>query len=182
MKDTHEITDLAHLKLLSDPLKLSLLQAFAEEPRTTRQVADGLGENITKLYRHVDALHDAGLLEVVDETQKRGTVERTFRAVARRFEVDHALFADGDDGAAAKAIRDAFRATEAEVLESLQNTEAEDYRKAIFMRLRCKASPERIREMRESLEAWLEEAQEDDEGEATEEFGALLAFYPLSDS
>ena len=67
MKDTHRISDLSDLKLLSDPLKLSLLQAFAEGPRTTRQVADDLGEKVTKLYRHVDALHEAGLLEVVAE-------------------------------------------------------------------------------------------------------------------
>ena len=158
MKDTHKITDLADLKLLSDPLKLSLLQAFAEGPRTTRQVAGDLGENITKLYRHVDALHDAGLLEVVSEQQKRGTVERTFRAVARRFEVDHALFADTGDDTAAATVRDALRATESEVLDSLRNYETEDHRKAMFVRVRCKASPERIREMQEALNAWVEAA------------------------
>lgn len=180
MKDTHKISDLAHLKLLSDPLKLSLLQAFAEGPRTTRQVADDLGEKITKLYRHVDALHEAGLLEVVAEQQKRGTVERTFKAVARRFEVDHELFADAGDDAAAATIRDALRATETEVLDSLRNYETEDHRKAMFLRIRCKASPERIKEMQESLNAWIEAAQEDDDGEETEEIGALIAFYPLA--
>lgn len=180
MKDTHKISDLSDLKLLSDPLKLSLLQAFAEGPRTTRQVADDLGENITKLYRHVDALHEAGLLEVVSEQQKRGTVERTFRAVARRFEVDHALFADASDDTAVATIRDALRATETEVLDSLRNYEDEDHRKAMFVRVRCKATPERIAELQESLNAWIEAAQEDDDGEGTEEIGALIAFYPLA--
>lgn len=179
MKDSHKITDLAHLKLLSDPLKLSLLQVFADGPGTTRQAADELGENITKLYRHVDALHDAGLLEVVEERQKRGTVERTFQAVARRFEVDHALFADSDDDTAAQTIRDTLRAVEDEVLDSLSKVDSDDDHKAIFMRLRCKASPERIKQLHESLNAWLEEAQEDDEGDEFEEVGALVAFYPL---
>ena len=120
------------------------------------------------------------MLEVVDERQKRGTVERTFQAVARRFEVDHALLADGGEDTAAKTIRDTFRSVETEVIESLKNVEEEDYRKAIFMRLRCKGSPERIRQMQESLNAWLEEAQEDDEGDEFEEVGALIAFYPAA--
>ena len=47
MKETHTITDLADLKLLSDPLKLSILQSFAEDAKTTRQVAGELNENIT---------------------------------------------------------------------------------------------------------------------------------------
>ncbi|MFQ5983022.1 MAG: helix-turn-helix domain-containing protein [Woeseiaceae bacterium] len=100
MKNTHRIKDLQQVRLLADPLKLQLLQAFAESAKTTKQVAAELGESVTKLYRHVDALHDSGLLEVVEEKQKRGTIERTFRAVARRFEVDHSLFADeaGDEG------------------------------------------------------------------------------------
>jgi predicted ArsR family transcriptional regulator len=91
---TFIIKELKQIKLLSDPLKLQLIQSFAEGDKTTRQVATELGENVTKLYRHVDALFEAGLLEITDETQKRGTVERTFRAVAQRFEADPALFAE----------------------------------------------------------------------------------------
>ena len=66
MKEVHKIKDLAHIRLLSDPLKLQLIRAFAEEPKTTKQVAAALGESVTKLYRHVDALFDAGLIEVID--------------------------------------------------------------------------------------------------------------------
>ncbi len=82
MKETYKIKDLQQIKLLSDSLKLQLLQAFASGDKTTKQVAADLGESVTKLYRHVDALYDAGLLEITGEKQKRGTVERTFRAVA----------------------------------------------------------------------------------------------------
>ena len=100
MKETYKIKDLEHMRLLTDPLKLQLIQAFAEKAKTTKQVATELGESVTKLYRHVDALHDAGLLVVVEEKQKRGTIERTFRAVAERFEADQSLFADGAGGGA----------------------------------------------------------------------------------
>ena len=67
MKERYKINSLEQVRLLSDPFKLSILQAFAEEERTTKEVAETLKQPITKLYRHVDALHDAGLLEITQE-------------------------------------------------------------------------------------------------------------------
>ena len=181
MKNTHKISDLDQVRLLSDPLKLRLLQTFAEAPRTTKQAAAELGESVTKLYRHVDALHDAGLLEVIDEKQKRGTIERTFRAVAQRFEADYSLFSDapGDEGMA--AAREMLRVTETEVLNVLANARDDDEETAIVMRVRGRATPEKVAELRTALGEWLESIPDDDEipGEATQEFGGLIAFYEI---
>lgn len=177
---THIIKDLKHIKLLSDPLKLQLLQAFAESDKTTRQVASELGENVTKLYRHVDSLYEAGLLEITDEQQKRGTVERTFRAIAQRFEADPALFSDPQNEESSDVVRDLLRAGEDEILKGMAN--ANEDTEAIIMRLRCKASPKRMAELRESLNAWIDETQVDeDTDECTQEAGALIAFYPIED-
>ena len=166
---------------MSDPLKLRLLQAFAESPRTTRQVAAELGESVTKLYRHVDALHDSGLIEVVGEKQKRGTIERTFRAVAQRFEADHSLFSDahGDEGMA--AAREMLRVSETEILDVLANTSDDDEEKAIVMRIRGRATPEELAEIRTTLEEWLESVSSCDQSAADggKEFGGLIAFYPI---
>jgi len=180
MKKVFKINDLEQVRLLSDPLKLQVLQAFAEGAKTTKQVAGELGESITKLYRHVDALHDAGLLVVVSEQQKRGTVERTFRAVAQRFEADQALFADGDAGEGSDAARDILRAGEEEILHAIATADSSRDQEAVMLRLRCKASPERIAELRSSLNDWIESTQEVDNGTDQEEFGALIAFYPLA--
>jgi hypothetical protein len=54
--DTYIVKSLDQAKLLADPLRLRILQAFVREPRTTKQVADSIGENASKLYRRVDAL------------------------------------------------------------------------------------------------------------------------------
>lgn len=181
MKETYKIRDLETVRLLSDPLKLQLLQAFADAPKTTKQVAAELGENITKLYRHVDALHDSGLLEVVEERQKRGTIERTFRAVAQRFEADHSLFSDADSNEGADVAREMLRVTEAEILDVLTHTHDDDEEQAIIMRIRGKATPERIAELRSTLEAWLDSLPNYDQAttEDTREFGGLVAFYSI---
>ncbi len=83
---THVIRDLGQAKLLTDPFKLKLLERFADEPITTKQVADLMGEKAPRLYRHVDALVEAGLLELIKEQPKRGTIERYYKTIASRFE------------------------------------------------------------------------------------------------
>lgn len=179
MKETHKIRDLETVRLLSDPLKLRLVQAFADSAKTTKQVAAELGERVTKLYRHVDALHESGLIEVVDEKQKRGTIERTFQAVARRFEADHSLFSgeSGDEGE--NAVRQMLRGSETEILNALASVG--DDGQAIFMRIRGNASPEVIAELRQTLEEWLQSIPSDDQlpTDDAREYGGLIAFYPI---
>ena len=186
MKETYKIKDLEQIKLLSDPLKLQLLQAFALAERTTKQVAEELGESVTKLYRHVDALHDAGLLEIIQETRKRGTVERTFRAVAQRFEADHELFAEDAEQEGINVARDLLRAGEAEILEAIASMgKGEgDALEPLFVRFRCTGTAERIEELRDSLANWIESVQAEDECKegGTDEAGAMIAFYPIRQS
>lgn len=181
MQEVFKIKDLEQVRLLSDPLKLQLLQTFAESAKTTKQAAAELGESVTKLYRHVDALHDAGLLEIAEEKQKRGTVERTFRAVAHRFEADHDLFVDDDRGEGSLAAREMLRVVEDEIVNALANKDKDDSQEAILMRLHCKASPQRIAKLGEALQAWIELAQEDSDEQTDEmqEVVAFIAFYPL---
>jgi len=179
---TYIINTLEQLRLLGDPLKLRLVQAFAEGEKTTKQVASELGEGITKLYRHVDALHDAGLLEIVSETPKRGTLERTFRAIAERFEVDQALLSEAGASGSHEAIRELLRGGESEILRAIEASDGDD-ENLMVMRFRIKGSTEQIRNLRKSLEDWLETVQQNQEDipEDYEEAGAMIAFYPIID-
>jgi len=183
MNKIHKIKELDELRLLSDPLKLQLLQAFAEAEKTARQVAEELGESLTKLYRHVDALLDAGLIEVTQEIPKRGTMERSFRAVAQRFEVDHSLFDGVEEDANLQAVRELLRDGEREILKALADASTRDEERMTLARLRIKASPEQLAELRSSLDAWLEKIQQEPEHESArelEEAGVLVAFYPIN--
>jgi len=74
---------LANMRALAHPLRLRLIELFAEAPRTTKQVADLLGEPPTRLYHHVAALERAGLLRLAETRQNRGATEKWYTAVAR---------------------------------------------------------------------------------------------------
>jgi len=121
---TYVVKSLEQAKLLTDPFKSKLLERFAGKPLTTKQVADLMGEKAPRLYRHVDALFAAGLLELVEEKPKRGTVERYLRTVASRFEVDPHLFAKSDQpNEAVEMMRSLFRETEADLVHFLEQPE-----------------------------------------------------------
>jgi DNA-binding transcriptional ArsR family regulator len=96
------ITDLRQVRAIANPLRIRMLQLFAQGPLTTKQVADRLGEKPTRLYNHARALERAGLVRLVRTAQNRGTTERYLEAVGSRFEVDESLFALGRPGSAAR--------------------------------------------------------------------------------
>ena len=98
---------------------MRILGALCEE-RTTKQVAELLNEKPTRLYHHVDALERAGLVQLTRTRPKRGTVEKYYRSVARRFEAR--VSTRGRSDASREAIDDVmgtmFSTTSAEVSRS----------------------------------------------------------------
>lgn len=79
----HLQATVAEMRALAHPLRLRVLEVFAEAPRTTKQVADLLGEPPTRLYHHVAALERAGLLRLTETRKNRGTTEKWYEAIAR---------------------------------------------------------------------------------------------------
>ncbi len=69
---------MAQLRALAHPLRLRLVELFAETPRTTMQVAKLLGQPPTRLYHHVNSLERAGILRVRETRKNRGTTERWY--------------------------------------------------------------------------------------------------------
>jgi DNA-binding transcriptional ArsR family regulator len=74
----------AELRALAHPLRFRILELFAQEPRTTKKVAELLGQPPTRLYHHVAALERAGLIMLRETRQNRGAVEKWYEAVARQ--------------------------------------------------------------------------------------------------
>ena len=186
------VTRMDQAALLADSFKLSILEQFAEEPRTARQVADRMNLKQTRLYRHIEALHKAGLLKVVREQQKRGTIEKYYQTVAKRFEFDSSMFATGSDqdNEALKMVRSMIRDTEKEVVPMLADYNfekiLEDELAPILTRVLMRGSRKEITLLRQKLLEWIEACSEDSaEGGADEptiSFRGLLMFYPLDNA
>jgi DNA-binding transcriptional ArsR family regulator len=188
--ETYVVRRLDQAKLLTDPFKLKLLQRFGGNPVTTKQVADQMGEKAPRLYRHVDALFDAGLLKLVEEKPKRGTVERYYRTIASRFEVDPELFTSSaetrDEGL--DMMRSLIRETESDLvnlLSSADETMADASRRPLLMRVAVRGTDDEIDRLNDKLNEWLEEcAVLADSGEGRDDgiaYAGLVAFYPQLD-
>jgi len=185
--ETYVVKRLEQAKLLTDPFKLKLIEGFAGAPATTKQVADKMGEKAPRLYRHVDALVEEGLLTLVEEKPKRGTIERYYKTVAERFEVDPELFSpaagNGDD--ALDLMRALIRDTESDLVSlfrEIGDSTPEPEAMPIVMKLGIRGTPAEIAELRGKLLEWLDDcenlATDPDLEDQRETYSGLLAFYP----
>jgi DNA-binding transcriptional ArsR family regulator len=108
------ISDLATLRVLSDPLRLQLLEAFGRlqgVPRTVKEVARELGETPTKLYYHVNLLEEQGILKVAESRLVSGIVEKRYVPSARSYRLDPELLRSAGGPAATGAATEAVAAT-----------------------------------------------------------------------
>ena len=186
-QEAYTLETLEQIKVLADPLRIRILEAFGEE-RTTKQVADLLGEKPTKLYHHVDALEKIGLIALSRMRQNRGTLEKYYLAVARTFRADSRAFQAKERSKKSAAILQVtstiFDTTSAELASLVDH--GEDAKKAIeeegivsFLEVRAtKAQLKEFRGQLNDLVKSLTAAAENDEpGQGSYRF--TLAFFPL---
>ena len=95
-KKSREYTmkSLDQVRILANPIRLKLIEAFAEQPRTTKQAAEALKVPPTRLYHHVNALEKVGLIRLKETKPVRGTIEKYYEAVAKRIIVGADLFSE----------------------------------------------------------------------------------------
>ena len=79
--DAMKITDLESLKVLADPLRLSILE-YLMKPSTVKRIAEKLGKPPTKLYYHFNLLEQHGLIQLVDTRVVSGIIEKHYQATA----------------------------------------------------------------------------------------------------
>lgn len=76
-------------ELLLHPIRLRIVLAMTGNEMTTAELRERLPDIApATLYRQVATLARSGLLEVVAEEQKRGSVERTYRVVETAATID----------------------------------------------------------------------------------------------
>ena len=71
------------IRVASDPVRLKMLAFLNDRSAGAGELAVKLDIDPSAAGRHLDAMHDAGLIEVVGEVLNRGAVEPRYRAVVR---------------------------------------------------------------------------------------------------
>lgn len=187
MEPLLKLESLEQVRALADPLRLKILEALGHEPRTTKQVADGLGEKPTRLYHHVRVLEQAGLIRQVKTRRNRGTIEKYYEASAQQIGIEARLFqAEGAPDQALTTLGAIYgsilRSTAAEMEASLSAgliRKQPGEQPIVMGHLRLKVRPERVRELHRRLREVMAEFQSADDKEGPVHYGLTVAFYPV---
>ena len=184
-KGTHRLTDLDQAKVLADPLRIRILELLCEE-RTTKQVAEILGQPPTRLYHHVAALERVGLIRLARTRQRRGALEKYYLAVAKTFSADPRLFSSAPPA----RLRETTRGVVTQVLEHtaadlralLDGDEGPGTLKqeGILTYLELRGSQKELNSFRATLKKLIKNATSKSKGgPPAQPYRLTIAFFPL---
>jgi DNA-binding transcriptional ArsR family regulator len=148
-KSAYQTVGLEQVRALSHPLRLRLLELFAERPRTTKQAAEVLGEAPTRLYHHVAALERAGLVRLKETRRNRGTTEKYFEAVAHRIMGGPSTVFDEKSAAAVSVVL--FDQAREELVRALASGRAEELGTVLAIRGVLRLSKREAKRLRKEL-------------------------------
>jgi predicted transcriptional regulator len=180
---TYTITKVDQAALISDPFKLKLLKHFVDDARTIKDVAEQMELKQTRLYRHVEALFNAGLITVVKEQQKRGTIEKHYKAIASQFLIDPNIFnpSNEEHNEAINIVRGMIKETEHDIISLVTNPEFNQASTTII-KYSVEGTQEQIEVLQEKLHAWIKECEEVSKNASEKDkvvaYKGLIAFYP----
>jgi DNA-binding transcriptional ArsR family regulator len=188
---TMTITDLDTLKVVSDPLRIQILEVLITEPQSVNQIAEKLGLSSSKLYYHVNILEKHGLIQVVDTTLHGNIIEKHYWVSAYDIRLDESLCClgtpEGPEHATAVMIppidatrQDIVRSLEARMF-ALDHGADEHPRKAMVYRELSNLSDEQANDFIQRLKALtddFEAASDQVSGEDVQTHALTIAFYP----
>ena len=94
IKDIQYITDIEKLKVISDPLRISILTTLGTEKKNSRQLAKLLKINRTKIHYHLNILEENNFIEVVDTASINGIIQKYYLPTAQAFVPSPSIFND----------------------------------------------------------------------------------------
>lgn len=181
------ITSPEQLKIISDPLRMQLLECVGAGALTVKQMATRLGQPPTKLYYHVSALEEAGFVVVVGTRLKSGIVEKYYRIAAQNIQVDRSLLKQpgAKDEALQTVLSAVFDATVADLQQSFAaglfglEGEGQDLgHRLILTRSMCRLRPADVPRFIEKFEALLKELEAAEDAADGVSYACTVAFYP----
>ena len=187
-KDVHRLTTLAQMKVLADPRRIRILELLGEE-RTTKQVAEILGEPPTRLYHHVATLERVGLVRLARTKPSRGALEKYYVAVAKAFSADPRMFTSRHAPQAREAARNVatqfLDRTADEMRALLEKEEGEGSgvlkHEGILSYLEVRGSPRELKALRAKISKLIEDITtgKGDTRDAVRPYRLTIAFFPL---
>ena len=94
IKDIQYITDIEKLKVISDPLRISILTTLGTEKKNSRELAKLLKINRTKIHYHLNILEENNFIEVVDTDSINGIIQKYYLPTAQAFVPSPSIFND----------------------------------------------------------------------------------------
>ena len=94
IKDIQYITDIERLKVISDPLRISILTTLGTEKKNSRELAKLLKINRTKIHYHLNILEENNFIEVVDTDSINGIIQKYYLPTAQAFVPSPSIFND----------------------------------------------------------------------------------------
>ncbi len=102
--DEVSINTEAQLEALRSPVRMRVLNA-TRKPRSVREIADLLDMPVTRLYYHINLLHEVGFLDVVHTRKSGARLEKLYRVAGKSIVVGRELAENAPDPAtAARAL------------------------------------------------------------------------------
>lgn len=183
------ISDLDSLKVITDPLRLRLLEIISsdlERTWTAKEMARAIGTSQTKLYHHLSLMEQHGFVRVAETRLVSGILERRYAATAQGFRVDRSLLAlGGGADSMAGAVDAVLDKTRAEILAGIRSgliaraAEADQGRRMAFWDTHARLRPASVRRVVRLIKQLAEIDDTDEPGGA--HYGLLVAFYPRTD-
>ncbi len=117
------VNDLETLRVLSDPLRLQILEALDIEPQTANQIAKKLGLPVSRLYYHLNQLESIDLIEVVETRIVNNMIEKLYWLTAEEIDIDKNFFdfssAEGHENLS-NFILTSLESTRTKIMRSIQ--------------------------------------------------------------
>ncbi|WP_211747497.1 helix-turn-helix domain-containing protein [Paenibacillus sp. Marseille-Q4541] len=128
-------------KLLSSALRVKIIKYLLDTPKTSKQVADLLGESGGNVHYHIKKLYDGGLIEMVEEKKNGGVIEKYYQSKSKWFNTAGSELSD-------PVLSDQFESADAT-------------RMSIRLELSKALQEEMANEFRAFLESWVEKSTTD---------------------
>jgi DNA-binding transcriptional ArsR family regulator len=160
------IDDLETLKVLADPLRLTILE-YLMKPSTVKRIAEKIDKPATKLYYHFNLLEKHNLIQLVDTRIVSGIIEKHYQASARAYRVARGLLTPGEgttDEGLEITLSSLFADMKNDIMQSIRDgvlqieeDKAKKHRGLNFSTLRLNLTDEQAKEFYERLTTLLRE-------------------------